>query len=452
MAKNIPKNEQGPITRSHRPNTELVRLVNDDVIAQVSDIWGLPSDPEAEDDGSIISLLKRLRRSDFVLFNLLPTWGVTAIRNRTELTGSGSAALDGGEILVESGTTTGSRALLQTRERGQYRSGSEAEAGLGIRVPTQPTGDGVIRFGYFDDDNGFGYLYDANGIAIFRRKAGTDTIIRQADWNNDTLDGSGDDNNPTGIDLSLANGNIHQIRFWWYGYGTVRWITEVPTVSGNRRTRVLLHRQVYTGEVSIDDPNQPIAVEVDNGTTTDNLECYVGGRQYGIRARTLRQDRRSPEAVISEYLIPTADEEWHPLLVARGKAEFPPGSGRVNSVRSVLRGAKVSVNARIETRLTGLDTVTADSTAGWVDPEGVPSDEAAIEVQVQDGNLAVLDDGSNYQFSQDSVSGNVNDVGSLSTEEEFVIGDNDIVTLWVRKMTANNTTVQFAALDLDEQW
>lgn len=77
-------------------------------------------------------------------------------------------------------------------------------------------------FGYGDDKNGLFFMLDGNGVSIVVRSNATDVvselIIPQADWNTDSLDGSGISKfalDPTKIQLMF-------IDFCWLGAGIAR--------------------------------------------------------------------------------------------------------------------------------------------------------------------------------------------------------------------------------------
>ncbi|MEE9365445.1 MAG: hypothetical protein V3W44_02060 [Dehalococcoidales bacterium] len=84
------------------------------------------------------------------------------------------------------------------------------------------------RVGYFDDENGLFLAIDSADalpyiiLRSFTSGTAVDTPIAQADWNLDTLDGSGGDGNPSGITLDITQSQILIIDLEWLGVGRSR--------------------------------------------------------------------------------------------------------------------------------------------------------------------------------------------------------------------------------------
>jgi hypothetical protein len=84
----------------------------------------------------------------------------------------------------------------------------------------------IRNWGYFDQDNGM--MFRLNGIALQAvvrssvQGSVNDIVIDQDDWNSDTLDGSADDANPSGILLDTSLDNIYWFDMQWLGSGRIR--------------------------------------------------------------------------------------------------------------------------------------------------------------------------------------------------------------------------------------
>lgn len=309
------------------------------------------------------------------IFSLRPTWGLSLLRDRVTATGSGSAVSEvEGQLLVKTGAVSGAVAQLATVQRGQYAAGQTGEVGVAVRIPVAPVGDQVITWGYFDTLNGFGFRYDASGLAVFRRKNGIDEVVRQSDWNIDRLTGDG----PSGTTLVPANGNIYQIRFTWYGYGSIEFSVQLA-FRGMVRETVTFHRINVGESTSITDPNQPLTVRVDNGSATSSLEVYVGGRQLSLVGGAVEFQQREFTEVLSTYSLTSS---WTPLVAVREKAIFGP-SGRPNSVSSKFDRVKVVATDRCEFKVMYGGTVGGT----FYPPTEVPPAETACETIVQTGTL-----------------------------------------------------------------
>jgi hypothetical protein len=78
------------------------------------------------------------------------------------------------------------------------------------------------RVGYYGDDNGMYFELYGNALYLVERSlvtgSVTETLVAQADWNGDKLDGTG----PSGITLDITKAQIFWMDIEWLGLGTVR--------------------------------------------------------------------------------------------------------------------------------------------------------------------------------------------------------------------------------------
>ncbi len=119
--------------------------------------------------------------------------------------------------------------IRQTKQRFNYQPGKGQFIFMTYRSPQV---EGITsRIGIFDDDGTGNNLTPNNGIFFETNggvswnicKNGTVTeSVDQVDWNYDTLDGSGDEMNPSGIELDSTATQILVIDYEWLGVGRVR--------------------------------------------------------------------------------------------------------------------------------------------------------------------------------------------------------------------------------------
>lgn len=132
-------------------------------------------------------------------------------------------------------TSTGGVAGLFTRQtfrRFNYQPGKSHLVILTGVLDLSGGGTGVERrLGLFDDNNGLFFEHDAGvtGITVRSSVSGApvDTTIVQDDWNLDTLDGSRDADNPSGILANWFNAEIFAIDLQWLSIGRVRFAVEI---------------------------------------------------------------------------------------------------------------------------------------------------------------------------------------------------------------------------------
>ena len=294
--------------------------------------------------GSIINTADAARRLDATidafsqvhtaeytpLIELKSSYGLSALRDRVTTEGNGDVTWGDGEFIV-SGQGPGDTVFFRTAERGRYLAGLVGVPGLGVRVIDAPAGEGdEVRWGYFDDVQGFGFGIDPDGLFTFTRRAGVDLEKRRrADWLNDSLDGSG----PSGLTLDATDGAAYRLPFIYYGYGTFTFEASVRGSAGRKDTLVECDVQGFPGQISVPDPNLPVAVEL-----AGNCSVAVGGRQYGVFGRYMPNRR-----IVSDWRdsVSINNTAWTPLVSFRLKdAQSAAGNG-FRSVSVKVAGAGI---------------------------------------------------------------------------------------------------------------
>jgi len=384
--------------------------------------------------------------------NFRPTWGISEFRDATTETGTGASVDENsGELRLQTGTSTSSVVEVQTIRRANYIPGTIGEVGVGMRFTAAPTGTQDVKWGYFDDDNGFGFGYDATDWYIFYRRGGSDTKVYRTEWNIDQVDGAG----PSGVAVSTTSGTIWQIDFLWYGYGAVQFsVLEQETETGFTK-KVPLHTYQVATTNSIIDPNQPITVRGTNGdSSTSNFTFYIGGRQISLVGGRDQVPQRRVSEILSTYTLVAAEDTWEPLIALRKKANHGP-SGRANSVNVDFVGFEVAVTQDTEFRVTYGGTT---SNLSWSAPTGWNSTESACETKVTSGTaLTTSADGRPIQYalsfagSSSGPGGNArNATGSRSSTEVSLASTTEVI-LWARKTTATAPEVS-VIMSWIEEW
>lgn len=192
-------------------------------------------------------------------------------------TGSGSTSYDSNASTVELSvsSTQGDKVIRQSNEYVPYQSAKVQNINLtGVFGPAT---SGIRKeMGYHDDLNGVFFRQKKSGeleIVVRSNTSGTvsETRYAQSNWNRDTLDGSDDTNNPSGIQLDVSKANLLAIDFLWLGVGGVRfgvfidgrfiWVHREDV--GNALT------EPWSGNPSL--PVRYIIENVDGSTSSDSM-------------------------------------------------------------------------------------------------------------------------------------------------------------------------------------
>lgn len=240
----------------------------------------------------------RLRVSEsYTLFESKQLFGSGTLYFSSYTSGSATMAYQPNKAstLLTVTAASGSRAVRQSKRYFNYQPGKSQY----IVMTFTPDG-GVAgideRVGYYDDSNGiFFQLHGTTPQFVVRSKtsgAPIDVAVSQADWNIDSLDGSG----PSGLTMDFTKSQILFMDFQWLGVGTVRYgfVVDARLIYAHASQ----HANVTSG-VYMSTPNLPVrweCVNTSGSATTGSLEsicCTViseGGFQPVGLTRTVMTD------------------------------------------------------------------------------------------------------------------------------------------------------------------
>jgi len=141
----------------------------------------------------------------------------------TATTSGGTAVFSTNEGLVDLNVTgtSGSQVLRETAKVFSYQPGKSLLVfNTFVMAPAQT--DLRQRVGYFGTDNGIYIQLRGNTLSFVERSIVTgivtESIVNQAAWNADTMDGNG----PSGVTLDITKAQILFMDIEWLGEGTVR--------------------------------------------------------------------------------------------------------------------------------------------------------------------------------------------------------------------------------------
>lgn len=211
-------------------------------------------------------------------YDLQPLWFEQSVVN-----GSVTHLPDiSGVRLSTGGTTSGNRALFQTRQYFQYQP-NRSHHMVWTCILGDPANNVQKTIGLIDDNDGLAFMQDSTGLSVIRRSSTSgspvDVVIDQADWNLDPLNGEG----PSGVDLDISKDNIFIIDMQWLGAGRVRYGFDF----GGHTTYVHQVQFANTEDVPfMKTANLPFRVEIENTGVADAEEtcdfvCVAIGSEGG---------------------------------------------------------------------------------------------------------------------------------------------------------------------------
>jgi hypothetical protein len=185
--------------------------------------FGSLSGIEAKDSGSVDAFARWRTSEPVTIFESQLQYDEQPILWETSLTGGASTSFltDESSLELTCGTADGDSVIRQTYQYYRYQPGKAQHI-----ICTGVFGDAKAnvekRIGYFDGYNGV--FFEQTGVDVnvvlrsFTSGMALDTVVSQADWNVDKLDGTG----KSGITLDSTKAQIFIIDLQWLGAGRVR--------------------------------------------------------------------------------------------------------------------------------------------------------------------------------------------------------------------------------------
>jgi hypothetical protein len=224
----------------------------------------------------------------------------------TNGTGSRTHLPDLSAVRLSVGTASGDMARITTDLYHPYQAGMGQMAVMSVFLDTNDRTNRVARWGYFDDNDGMFFQVEDDVLSVVRRSSTTgspiDTVVEQAQWSNDRVDGTGSNSpfNTSGMDLDVSLLNLYWMDMKWLGAGGVRY----GVYSDFDGSRLVVHNDVRANRSPapfMSKSNLPMRVEILNtgvtsGASSITLVCgaiFVDGALIPARSRRTRKYTRA---------------------------------------------------------------------------------------------------------------------------------------------------------------
>jgi hypothetical protein len=229
-------------------------------VFNIADHWGNQTDWRPQ-----FSNNNRLKVAPFqtVFFNTFQYGKETDVWDE-RIVGVGTAThnTSASNVIMQVGSTGGSKVIRQTKNVMRYIPGRPATLAFAIRLE-QPKVGIRRRFGLFDDYNG-AYFEDDGGTYSYVLRTSTTGItteirVGRDEWNGEKFDGNG----WTGVTADPTKQQMISISYEWYGAGTVNfeWLMKGETIKSHTFDNSNIQDRVWCST-----PFLPIRLEIENVT------------------------------------------------------------------------------------------------------------------------------------------------------------------------------------------
>ena len=241
----------------------------------------LPMITEGSEQSKTSDARLRISRS-FDIFNSKFRYEIEYEHWVTSKIGSGSVTYQsaGRNVRIRATTSTGDRAILQTRRyftthtSKPYRLRGSLLFGAGKANVYQ-------RFGLFDNNDGMFFEYAGTTLKVVTRAGGSDTAFAQSDWNMDHLDGTG----PSGKILDLTKSQLLGIEHLGQGLSKVRFSINIDGEI------IYVHEDSNSNETTSPISSTfdlPIRAEIQNiGAAASTTDLTFGSCDYSTEVESI---------------------------------------------------------------------------------------------------------------------------------------------------------------------
>ncbi len=229
-------------------------------VYNIADHWGNQTDWRPQFTSN-----NRLKIAPFqtVFFNTFQYGKETDVWDE-RIVGVGTATFNANasNIVMQVGSTAGSKVIRQTKNVMRYIPGRGATLAFAIRLDNPQVGI-CRRFGLFDDNNGI-FFEDNGGTYSYVLRSSvtgivTETRVYRDEWNGEKFDGNG----WTGVTVDPTKQQMISINYEWYGAGIVQfnWLMKNEAVASHTFENSNTNPGVWCST-----PFLPIRVEIENVT------------------------------------------------------------------------------------------------------------------------------------------------------------------------------------------
>ena len=234
-------------------------------------------------------------------------------------------------VVMQVGSTTGSKIIRQTKNVMRYIPGRGATLAFAIRLEAPKVGI-RRRFGIFDEYNG-AYFEDDGGTYAYVIRSSTSGITTEVrvgrdDWNGEKFDGNG----WTGVTADPTKQQMISINYEWYGAGIVEfaWLMKNETVVSHTFENSNTNPGVWCST-----PFLPIRLEIENVTG-------VAGTHYMYQGSNSLIQEGEPEKLGTLLSISnpitgttmTSNDIFYPIISIRLKSSSLTGVMLLRSLQA----------------------------------------------------------------------------------------------------------------------
>jgi hypothetical protein len=351
-------------------------------------------------DGPQLDAFKRLRVSTpFPVADFKNIYDMNPFLLDNILVAGATATFLGNEAAIQLGTTTasGDKVTRRSRDWIKYYPGKSQLVKVTGLFGT-PAANLVRRMGLFDDFNGIFFEQTSAGLAVVRRTFTSGSVVNnsvaRAAWNLDTLDGTGNAGNPSGVLLDETKTQVFIMDYEWLGIGRIRWGVDVGT-------RIIYVHEFTGGNdltvVTFSTPDLPITWEMENTglTATPNTMKAIcasvdsEGAQDPAGYKFSRSNVLTHNATIGTLL---------PLITIRPKATFAGKTNRVSVWPTEWWAANASAAGNVAVFVI-LRNATLTGTPSWVSHDANSAVEYDVSATGVSGGTSTDSNGLNGQNS-----------------------------------------------------
>ena len=235
-------------------------------------------------------------------------------------------------VATSAGVTATESAALESKSTITFRAGEGAVGRFSALftdfAPNGATSVQGIGLGDANDGYGFTLAGTSSELNITYRTNGVSTSVTQSLWNADTMDGSGNASNPSGMLLDVTMGNVYQVSYG-SGFGCVYFSIESQTTGHMVLIHTLLLANLNTTPSSYN-PTFALRSEVFKDGTADANDYVM--KVADMSSFTQGQDKVTGAVNAFENSKNIGGTETN-LFTLQNKATF---QGKTNKVSAVL--------------------------------------------------------------------------------------------------------------------